>query len=67
MYLATVKLGSGDGTAHDDGLHLPPWVVTLMFRGMPIVWRGRHRFILCWRVFMQAVHPGRRTLEEMAR
>ena len=52
---------------HDDGLHLPPWFVTIVFRGMPTVWRGRHRLLLCWLVFMQAVHPGRKTLEEMAR
>jgi len=39
-----------------------PGFVTLIFRGMPTVWRGRHRLI-----FMQAVHPGRKTLEEMAR
>ena len=33
---------------------------------MPTVWRGRHRLIFCWLIFMQAVHPGRKTLEEMA-
>ena len=35
-----------------------PGFVTLVFRGMPTVWRGRHRLLLCWLVFMQAVHPG---------
>ena len=44
-----------------------PGFVTLVFRGMPTVWRGRHRLIFCWLVFMQAMHPGRHTLEEMAR
>jgi hypothetical protein len=44
-----------------------PGFVTMIFHGMPTVWRGRHRLILCWLVFMQAVHPGRHTLEEMAR
>jgi Transposase DDE domain len=44
-----------------------PGFVTIVFHGMPTVWRGRHRLILCWLVFMQAVHPGRKTLEEMAR
>jgi hypothetical protein len=44
-----------------------PGFVTLVFRGMPTVWRGRHRLLLCWLIFMQAVHPGRHTLEEMAR
>jgi hypothetical protein len=44
-----------------------PGFVTLVFRGMPTVWRDRHRLLLYWLVFMQAVHPGRKTLEEMAR
>jgi hypothetical protein len=44
-----------------------PGFVPLVFRGMPTVWRGRHRLLLCWLVFMQAGHPGRKTLEEMAR
>ena len=44
-----------------------PGFVTLVFRGMPIVWRGRHRLLLCWLVFMQAVSPGRKTLAAMAR
>src|SRR5256885_1885269 len=44
-----------------------PGFVTMVFRGMPTVWRGRHRLIFCWLIFMQAVHPGRKTLEEMAR
>jgi hypothetical protein len=44
-----------------------PGFVTMVFRGMPTVWRGRHRLLLCWLVFMQAVSPGRKTLEEMAR
>jgi hypothetical protein len=34
---------------------------------MPTVWRGRHRLIFCWLICMQAVHPGRKTLEERAR
>lgn len=44
-----------------------PSFVTMVFRGMPTVWRGRHRLILCWLVFMQALFPGRKTLEELAR
>ena len=44
-----------------------PGFVTLVLHGMPTVWRGRHRLIFCWLIFMQAVHPGRHTLEEMAR
>jgi Transposase DDE domain len=44
-----------------------PLFVTLLFRGMPGIWKSRHRFILCWLVFMQALYPGRKTLEELAR
>ena len=44
-----------------------PGFVTMVFRGMPTVWRGRHRLIFCWLIFMQAVSPGCKTLEEMAR
>jgi hypothetical protein len=44
-----------------------PGFVTLVLRGLPIVWRGRHRLMLCWLIFLQAVHPGRKTLAEMAR
>ena len=44
-----------------------PGFVTMVFRGMPTVWRGRHRLIFCWLIFMQAVHPGRKTLAEMAK
>jgi hypothetical protein len=44
-----------------------PGFVALVFRGIPLVWRGRHRLVLCWLVFMQAVSPGCKTLEEMAR
>src|SRR5882672_11132257 len=44
-----------------------PGFVTMVFHGMPTVWRGRHRLIFCWLIFMQAVSPGRKTLEEIAR
>jgi hypothetical protein len=44
-----------------------PGFVPLVFRGMPTVWRGRHRLIFCWLICMQAVSPGRKTLAEMAR
>jgi hypothetical protein len=43
-----------------------PLFVKLVFRGMPGLWKSRHRFILCWLVFMQALYPGRKTLEELA-
>ncbi len=44
-----------------------PLFVTVLFRGMPGIWKSRHRLILCWLVFMQALYPGRKTLEELAR
>jgi hypothetical protein len=43
-----------------------PLFVTVLFRGMPGIWKSRHRLILCWLVFMQALYPGRKTLEELA-
>ena len=44
-----------------------PSFVTVVWHGMPNVWRGRHRLLLCWLIFMQAISPGRKTLAEMAR
>jgi len=44
-----------------------PLFVTILFRGMPGIWKSRHRLILCWLVFMQALYPGRKTLEELSR
>jgi Transposase DDE domain len=44
-----------------------PLFVTLLFRGMPGIWKSRHRLMLCWLVLMQALFPGRKTLEELAR
>ena len=44
-----------------------PLFVTIFFRGMPGMWKSRHRLMLCWLVVMQALFPGRKTLEELAR
>ena len=44
-----------------------PAFITAVFQGMPGVWKNQHRLLLCWVVFMQAVYPGRKTLEEVAR
>jgi hypothetical protein len=44
-----------------------PLFVTILFRGMPGMWKSRHRLMLCWLVVMQALFPGRKTLEELAR
>src|SRR5438552_10965061 len=44
-----------------------PLFVTILFRGMPGMWKGRHRLVLCWLIVMPALFPGRKTLEELAR
>ena len=44
-----------------------PLFVTLLFRGMPGMWKNRHRLMLCWLVVMHALFPGRKTLAELAR
>jgi hypothetical protein len=44
-----------------------PLFVTLLFRGIPGIWKSRHRLMLCWLVVMQALFPGRKTLEELSR
>ena len=44
-----------------------PAFVTAHFQGMPGVWKSHHRLTLCWLIFMQAVHPGRKTLQDMTR
>ena len=33
-----------------------PLFVTILFRGMPGIWKSRHRLILCWLVFLQALY-----------
>ena len=43
-----------------------PLFVTILFRCMPGIWKACHRLILCWLVWMQALFPGRKTLEELA-
>jgi len=42
-----------------------PLFVTMLFRGMPGIWKGRHRLILCWLVCMQALFPGQKTLDSI--
>ena len=44
-----------------------PLFVTILFRGMPGVWHHRHRLVLCWLIVRQALFPGRKTVEELAR
>ncbi len=44
-----------------------PAFITIVFRDMPGVWKNQHRLMLCWVVIMQALYPGRKTLEEVVR
>src|SRR5262249_14182994 len=44
-----------------------PGFGTMVWHGRPTVWRGRHRLLFCWLLFMHAVHPGRKTLEARAK
>jgi hypothetical protein len=39
----------------------------MLLRGMPGIWKGRHRLILGWLVCRQALFPGQKTWEELAR
>lgn len=45
----------------------PPAFITPVFQGMPGLWKGQHRLVLCWLIAMQAVSSGRKTLHEWAR
>ena len=44
-----------------------PLFVTVLCRGMPGMWKSRHRLLLCWLVCMPALDPGRTTLAARAR
>ena len=44
-----------------------PAFITTVFRGMPGVWKHQHRLLPCWLIVLQAVYPGRKTLEELHR
>lgn len=44
-----------------------PAFITIVFRGMPGVWKSQPRLMLCWVIVMQALYPGRKTLEELTR
>jgi hypothetical protein len=45
--------------------YLPPFI-TILFREMPGIWKHRHRLVRCWLIVLQALFPGRKTLEELA-
>jgi hypothetical protein len=40
--------------------YLPAFVMAY-FKDMPGVWKSHHQLMLCWLIFMQAIHPGRKT------
>jgi hypothetical protein len=44
-----------------------PVFVTALCRGLPGVWKSRHRLLLCWLIVMHARLPGRKTLADLAR
>jgi hypothetical protein len=44
-----------------------PAFITTVFQGMPGVWKGQHRLLLCWLIVLQAVYPGHKTLQELSR
>jgi hypothetical protein len=41
--------------------YLPACIITVC-RGMPGAWKPQQRLLLCWRMVLQAVYPGRKTL-----
>jgi hypothetical protein len=43
-----------------------PLFVTFLFRGMPGMWKSRHRLVRGWLVVRQALCPGQKTLEDLA-
>ncbi len=57
----------GDGPAMMIAFTYLPAFITAYFQGMPGVWKSHHRLTLCWLIFMQALYPGRKTLQEMTR
>ena len=44
-----------------------PVFVTLLCRGMPGIWKDRHRLMLSWLIVIQVLFPGRKTVAELAR
>ena len=37
-----------------------PAFMTILLRGIPGLWKDRHRLLLTWLIVMQALFPGRR-------
>lgn len=46
--------------------HLPDFV-TIIFRGLPGIWKSHHRLIFCWFIYMQAITPNKKTITELSR
>jgi len=46
--------------------HLP-FFVAIIFRGMPGVWKNRHKLIFCWFVYTQALTPNKKTVAELCK
>jgi len=46
--------------------HLP-FFVAMIFRGMPGVWKNRHKLIFCWFVYTQALTPNKKTVTELCK
>jgi len=46
--------------------HLPDFVA-IIFRGLPGVWKNRHRLIFCWFVYSQALTPNKKTVTELSK
>jgi hypothetical protein len=44
-----------------------PLFVKVFFRGLPGIWKDRHLLYLYWLVVLQAVVPGRKTVQELSR
>lgn len=43
-----------------------PPAIRILFKGMPGVWRHRHRLVFCWLIVMQSVTSGARTLSGLS-
>lgn len=46
--------------------HLPNFV-RKVFKGLPSIWKCHHKLIFCWFIYLQAVSPNKKTVEELSR
>jgi hypothetical protein len=54
------------GTNEKWGITFLPTFVSVLFRGMPGVFRHRHQVVFCWLVIMQMILSGQRTLTRLS-